>query len=242
MSRKVFFAMFVVLFVLALLPGCMPIEGGEGGSGTGFAPTEAESVLEIVLDLSGSYQGHMLGEGGQEGHAFRLAKKVIADFFQGREMSEDRIIFAQISGKGPSLLFDGTPAAFQERFPDSERLKQFLLEKTDPAGSPIHKVITESLTYLNALHRQKPDLKSCVVIFSDFEDTDPKTEQTREEMAKAFREYAKVAGDRGAVGCYWVDLAYVPGITKILQDSGLKPSKWIVENGINASPRPPQFD
>src|SRR5207244_12255015 len=126
--------------------------------------------------------------------------------------------------------------------PDPESLTQWFRSGRDRHGSPVHHVICESLSYLISMHRQSPKMKSACLIFSDFDDNYPGSDQTRQEMALAFAQYNKVAGDRGAVGCYWVDLAYVPGLTKTLQNAGFKPNKFIVESGINVSPRLPLFD
>jgi hypothetical protein len=165
---------------------------------------------------------------------------------KGRETSKDRIILAQISGKPPSLLFDGTPAKFAEQFPSPASLREFMLEKTDPNGSPVHNVINDSLTYLISLHEQAASREvkphSCILVFSDMEDNAPDTEGTRKQMGQLFKQYLKTTGGHCAVGFYWVDLAYVPGVTRMLHDTGLKPSQFIVENGINVSPRLPVFD
>jgi hypothetical protein len=103
-------------------------------------------------------------------------------------------------------------------------------------------VVTTSLEYLTFLLEAAPQSKSCVCIFTDFDDTAPDYDKTRLSMSNAFKQYHKASGGRGAVGCYWVDLKYVPGMVKLLKEAGFKPSHFVVESGINVSPRLPDLD
>lgn len=229
-SCAVLYAMFLGLI------GCQPVPEKE----IGFPGEEAELVLCCCLDITGSFERQMLGNGkGQEGKGFKTFLAVKDRYFHGRQQSKDRFIITRISGSKKALLLDAVPQSFEERFPDAASFRNFILSFPDPGGSRVYDSLInrDSLDYMILQHRDAPKLKSLLLIWSDMDDNLPDSPQSKQLLIQSLREYAQVGGSIGIYGC---EISVVPEWSRILKDVGFK--RYIVESNIRDNPKLPVFD
>ena len=125
MQRKVNWqiASWIVAVILCAT-GC---EKRRESSHTTFAHDgNAEYVLGVVIDLSGSFSDLMAEKG--QAHAFLL--QVIDAYFRDRIGSQDKLIIAQISGNERALLWEGKPLQLRRDFPTPESFRNMLRMKS----------------------------------------------------------------------------------------------------------------
>lgn len=196
-----------------------------------FEEDDAEFVLLVVLDLSGSFQ-HLMAE---DGVAYDFTLHAIDTYFRGNAGSNNQLILAQISGTGKSLLWQGTPRNLRQQFPTPKAFRDFLVSRADPAGSLVHDGVAHALRYVTG-HRSVAGgkAKSVALILSDMHDTGPDTEQSEQKLMDAFVEYMKHGG---GIGLYYVSQDRYFDWQDNFNRSGHSLS--VVEMDINGRPRLP---
>jgi hypothetical protein len=194
---------------------------------------ETEYALAILLDLSGSYADLMT----KDGKAYRFSLRV-ADKYLRRLDSSDRLIITQLSATEKALLWDGSPIALRRSFPTANAFRDFLLSKSDPAGSRVHDGIADTLDYLLASPSvASGKTRSAVFVLSDFVDTAPDSEKSKERLLKSLAAYGRAGG---TVGFYWVDQSLVLDWRRHLNDAGIQ--HFVVESEIVADPPLPNIE
>lgn len=220
-----------ILVLTMLLPGC------QQRADTDDLPVTAQDhdyVLLIAIDLSGSY-AHLVQE---QGRAYRFLQRAMARFFQNRAGANDRIVLAQLSGTVPALLWDGSPETLRAEFPSAERLNQFLVSKSHPGGSLLHRGLADTVEYaLKHPGIASGQSKTALLVLSDMDDNDADGPAQKERLLKALGEYGQKGG---VVGIYWCDVPLVAVWRQHLQAARLKSS--IVESGITPDPALPLFE
>lgn len=198
-----------------------------------FAEEGTEHVLACVLDLSGSYYGMVLGD---DGRAYQQFVRIKDAYFRDRVAGGDRMILSQISAKESAILWDGKPRAFVREFPTPQSFKEFLKQRSNPAGSRVYSSIADTVDYVVMQHENNPHLKSAVLIYSDMEDNFPDV-NSKQRLIDSLKAYGK---KQGVVGMYWVTPSLVPTWTAVLRDAGLKHYK--IEPEFRIDPALPTFD
>jgi hypothetical protein len=230
------FTVFAGLLLTLGLAGCQQAPEPD----VDFDPEAAELMLNCCLDITGSFEQQMLGSGsGQEGKAFKTFLAVKDRFFHDRQQSKDRFIITRIAGSKKALLLDTVPQSFQERFPDAEAFRKFILSTPDPGGSRVYDSLRDSIDYMIMQHRNAPKLKSMILIWSDMDDNRPDfgPEKSKQMLIESLRRYAQLGGSIGIYGC---EIGTVPEWSRILQDAGFK--RCIIEPDIRDNPKLPIFD
>ena len=194
---------------------------------------EAQYVVAVILDLSGSFASFMM-EGGK---AWSFATHVIDHFFRERLGSQDALVIAQVSATGKPLLWDGEPYRLRQSFEDAGAFHAFLRQKSDPNGSRIYEGLAAALKYVLAYPGvSNGNARSAVLILSDMYDTTG-SEEAKTALLKQLAAYGHVDG---AVGMYWVDTNLVGDWRTHLQDAGIKNA--IVTADIVDNPPLPNFE
>lgn len=182
--------------------------------------------------MSGSY-AHLMT---QDGKAYRFTLRV-ADKYLRRMDPNDRLIITQLSATEKALQWDGSPIALRRSFPTANAFRDFLLSKSDPAGSRVHDGIADTLDYLLANPRiASGKTRSAVFVLSDFLDNAPDSEKSKERLLKSLAGYGRAGG---VVGFYWVDQSLVLEWRRQLNDAGVQ--HFVVESEIVADPPLPNF-
>jgi hypothetical protein len=229
-ATAVAFALFLLLTVLT---GCQPAPENR----VGFEEDEAELMVNCLLDVTGSFEKEMLGADGRDGRAFKTFLAVRDRFFRDRRLSKDRFLVTRISGSKKALLLDAVPQSFEERFPDAESFRRFILSQPDPGGSRVYDSLRDALDYMVLQHQSSRKLKSAVLAWTDMDDNRPDGPDSKQKLVESLRGYARVGGVIGIYGC---ELASVPEWSRVLADAGFK--SYVIEPDIRENPRLPVFD
>lgn len=220
----------VVLVVVAaiLLASCQPRNESEESR---FATDDSAHRLVVIFDGSGSYADRVYGPNGC---AYQLFAKIKDTYF--RDQLDGWITLAQISAKhDTALIWQGKPRNFARAFPTPQAFKDFLKSKTDPNGSPVYSSVADSVEQLLRDLEGNAAQRSCVIIFSDFEDNDPRP-GSKERFIKCLKEYGKKGG---VIGAYWVSQQLIPELSQMLRESGVK---YKIEPDFGTEPTLPTFD
>lgn len=223
----------LLILTTVLVPACQPLPENR----LGFEPEEAELLLAICLDRSGSFEQEMIGTDGHEGKAYRTFLAVRDRFFRDRQQSKDRLILSQICGSEKAILLDAEPKSFHERFPDAAAFRTFLQSQPDPGGSRVYLSLRDTVDYLTLQHRNASKLKSMALIFTDMEDNVGDSAQSKQLLTDSLKAYAKAGGLVGIYGC---ELSTVPEWSRVLQQCGFR--DFVVESGIRENPKLPVLD
>jgi hypothetical protein len=192
---------------------------------------EGDYCVTVIVDTSGSFDQMMI-EGG---HAYRMLLAIIDKYFRERLGGNDRLVIAQISGNERALLWEGSPHNLRKDFPSPAAFSAFLRSKSIPAGSAVHKAITDSIEYV----MDKPYKKSAVLVLSDMLDT-THVDFQRKTVEKLTEKLAQYGQRGGIVALYFVDQSLVSPWKGALANAGIR--EFIVESGIVSQPRLPNFD
>ena len=203
-----------VSLCLLLVAGC---EQRRDTKSVAAAQDDAEYVIAVLVDLSGSFFDKMT-EGGQA-HDFMV--QLLDKYFRDRIGTNDQIILAQISGTPDrSLLWQGTPMELRKEFPNSRAFCDFLRSKADPRGSEVHNALAQTVEQVmsqpNVLNRKA---KSAVFAMTDMFDTGRQSLVTRRRAVKVLSEYGKLGG---VVHLYFVDQTLIPVWQRELATTGLE--------------------
>lgn len=222
--------------LLPLVCGCTPV--GTTTTAPVQAPSlgddEAENVVLIALDLSGSFQ-HMMTE---EGVGYQFATQVIDRYFRDKIGTGDRLVISQISGTQRSLLWEGRPLDLRKQFPSAEAFRQHLMSRADPGGSLVYEGLKNATSYV----LDDPSIKGgrakvSLFVLSDMLDTGPEGSQAEGYVNHALSE---IGLRGGVVGIYYVDQELVVPWRRRLQQLGLRNAR--VESEIVGMPPLPSFD
>ena len=110
MSRTLTLIATLVIVTLAALAGgtgCSP-RRSRAEEAHGFEQQRVDSILILVIDLSGSFMELFKPDGKASAHLL----EAIQNYFQARvgRSTNDRLIIAQISGAQQPIVFEGSPA------------------------------------------------------------------------------------------------------------------------------------
>ena len=221
----------VILLCLLTFAGCG--ERRESKEANLFPHSDAQYVVVIVMDLSGSFSHAM----ANEGKAHKFSVQVIDRYFRRRDALNDRIVLAQISGTEQSLMWEGTPLKLRKDFPSAESFRDFLLEKADGGGSLVDQGVANAIDYVSSHERfTSGNTKSVTLILSDMEDTggDPGSEQKLNQSLAAY------GRQNGSVGIYFCGQLGVARWKDRLAQSGIR--NYVVESEIVGEPNLPSFE
>jgi hypothetical protein len=172
------------------------------------------------------------------GKAHRFLLLLVERFFRDRIGSNDKIVIAQVSGAEKSLLWDGSPRALRQEFPNAEAFRDFLLAGSNPAGSRVHDGIADTVDYIMDYPGvANGQTKSALFVMSDMDDNFPEAEASK---ARLLRSLAVYSSRGGVVGFYWVNQTLVSVWRKGLAEAGF--GRAVVESEIAAEPLIPTFD
>jgi hypothetical protein len=159
-------------------------------------------------------------------------------FFRSRQAdSKDRFILTRISGSKRSIILDAEPQSFQERFPNPDTLRQYILSLPDPGGSRVFDSLKDSADYLVLQHKNNRKLKSVLLAWTDLDNNVSDGPNSKEQLVESLREYAHVGGH---VAFYGVLLDYVPEWSRILKDCGFK--SYVIEPDVRENFKLPVLD
>lgn len=147
--------LFILMLLILILVGC---------SGNPFPDDRAEYAISFVIDRSSSYDDYLATS------AFNHFASVKGILFQDVMGRESTIIVSQINGgQSDAILFEGSPRAFEQRFPNKDSFLKFI--KQAPAGSsPVYRACAETFERLCRRHEENPAMHSIVLIYSDMGD------------------------------------------------------------------------
>ena len=219
------------LMLALLVVGCAK---RQERTASAFEERDCEYVLAVVIDLSGSFAELMADDG--KAHDFLLY--VLDRYFRDRIGSNDRVLIAQISANGQTLLWEGTPTQLRREFPTPDRFRDFLLAKASPGGSLVHEALADTLEYVMADPSVAAGLaKPAIFVLSDMLDNGHKSPQLKNRVLTDLAKYGQLGG---VVGLYFVDERRLFAWRRILQEAGMR--ECVVESGIVSRPTLPSFE
>src|SRR5579885_1386291 len=96
------FVALLLAMLLLVTPACQPVAENQRVS---FDEDEAELIVNVCLDVTGSFEPMMFGADGQDGKAFKTFLQIHDRFFRNRRQdSKDRLILTRISGSKRAVL------------------------------------------------------------------------------------------------------------------------------------------
>lgn len=218
----------LLLLGLLLVPGCEEVD-----QSAAFQPDESGTVIMVVMDLSPSFQHHMVDDGA----AYDFVMHALHAYHDSRIGSKDRLLLAQISGTRKSVMFDGSPEELRDRYPTAEDFRRFLAEKARPNGSLVHLATAHALEYMMTLENvASRKAKSVVLVISDMEDNGPKPVESEERLMKAFTDYMHLGG---AIGLYYCDQLQMVKWRKKFRDAGF--TMYAIETDPRGKPALPKL-
>ena len=222
----------IMLLCMGALPSCEQRRAEQ----TSILPEqECEYLMAVVVDMSGSYAMQMQTDAGK---AYRFLLLLVDRFFRDRIGSNDKIVIAQVSGAEKSLLWDGSPRALRQRFPNAEKFREFLLAGSDPMGSRVHDGVADTLDYIMGYPGVvNGETKSALFVMSDMDDNFPEAERSKARLLQSLTAYSRLGG---VVGFYWVDQSLVPVWRDGLREAGS--DRAVVESEIAEEPLIPTFE
>lgn len=195
---------------------------------------DAEHVLSVVVDLSGSFEDLMAEQG--KAHAFLL--QVIDRYFRDRLGTNDRVIVAQISATERALLWEGTPVQLRREFPTPEAFRDMLRAKANPMGSRVNDAVSSTIEHVMTVPGVASGrTKSAIFVLSDMLENSPNPQESEQRLDSALATY----GRRGGVfGIYYCDQLVLPAWRQRLADAGFR--EFHVESEIVGTPTLPSFE
>jgi hypothetical protein len=234
----------LLAFVLSLAGcgGCERVD--QNGTSESRADCEApveplklakrDYILAVAADTSGSFVEEMFGSSGR---AYQFTLRAIERLFRDRAGTNDRVLLAQLSANTRALLWEGTPRSLKKRFGSSEKLKDYILQRSCPNGSCLYAGIAQVLNYILSLPGVKEgDTKVCILVLSDMDDNSPTQTEDKERMIEALKKFKDI---KGKIGFYFIDIQCLETTRQCLIDAGLDPR--YVESGIVEEPTLPSF-
>ncbi len=194
---------------------------------------DAEYLVLIALDLSGSFADKMT----REGKGYEFTMRVADRYFRNSIGTSNRIVIAQLSATDRALLWDGTPVQLRQDFATAGDFRDFLLKKSHPAGSRIYAGIADAFDYvLTDPSVMGGKTRTAVFVLSDFDDN-LSGSQGEQRLVQSLSAFAKTSG---VVGFYFLDHVRVPTWRQHLRQSGIR--QWVCESEIVAYPPLPSFE
>lgn len=221
------------LLLTILLGGCG--KHREPSQPTVLREDEKEFVLMIVFDLSGSFIQQM----AEDGEAYDFAMRVVDRYHREKVSTPDKLVLAQISGTGRSLLWEGTPLQLRRQFPTAAQFREHLIAKADPHGSFVNDGLAHAIQYVATDPRvTSGQAQVGVFVLSDMLDNGPNPEESKQRLTTALSNLGRI--DHSVVGLYYVDQLLVAEWRQQLQDAGVK--NYRVESEIVGQPNLPEFE
>jgi hypothetical protein len=199
-----------------------------------FDANEADYVLCVVVDMSGSYAEMM----AKDGRAFTFMTAVVDKFFRDQLGSNGRLIISQISGNKKSLIWEGRTLDLRRDF-TPETFRDFLIKKSDPNGSLVHESLARSLEYLMAQPAiANGKAKAALFVLSDMEHNGERTPELRDRVKNGLAKFGKLGG---IVGLYYVseENNLAEKWQTVLREAGIRDFR--VESEIVSKPSLPSF-
>ncbi|EMI55105.1 hypothetical protein [Rhodopirellula sallentina] len=218
----------VVLF-FGLFTGC---EARRQTEQTTFEAPEAEYVLAIAVDFSGSFIDKM----ANDGEAYRFTMDVIDRYMRERPSDEGRLVITQLSATDDPLLWEGPPMQLRKDFASADDFRNFVLARNDPNGSRIFEGLSSTLSYLDGHRAIRNGAKPALFVLSDMADTSDDADEQEAEISLKFKEFGQSGG---TVGMYYVHQQLLPRWQQTLAKSGMR--DYVVECDIVTRPTLPEF-
>ena len=128
-----------------------------------FPDERVEYAITFVIDRSSSYDDYLASS------AYEHVARVKQELFQDLGGRDSTILVSQINGQAETVLFEGSPQTFEERFPTKDAFLTFV--KQSPTGSsPVFQALADTLERLCRRHEQNRGMRSIVLVYSDMED------------------------------------------------------------------------
>lgn len=232
MLKRSFHRLLALVAAVAFIGGCTRYTEKDEQQ-VSLGREDAEYLIVIGLDLSGSFADRMT----RDGKGYEFTMRVADQYFRNSIGTNNRIIIAQLSATNRALLWDGTPVQLRQDFATAAEFRDFLLKKSHPAGSRVYDGIADAFDYvLSDPSVAGGKTRTAVFVLSDFDDnlSDPKGEQRLTQSLNAF------AKTNGVIGFYFLDHYRVPAWRQHLRDAGVK--QWVCESEIVAYPPLPSFE
>ncbi len=204
MNRTLLILYLVMLSLLSL--GC---EAAPPPSDSPLAGEPCDYVLLIAVDRD-----------NVEANAdvFDFILRVLDRYFHDRIGGHDQVIIAELSGNNRPLIFQGTPQALREKFPDSKAFREYLLAH-GTKGKRINTGIAEALEYLMQTYSvAKGNAESVALILSDMNDDQPGQNESDRRLMNALTTYAR----KGNLGFYFCDQIRMADIRQKMEQAGFQ--------------------
>jgi len=201
-----------------------------------FEDTKVESLLAIIVDMSGSFADSW------EGRAHRLFLNLMDKFFKEGAGAESRVVLGQLSANNRVVLFEGAPSELRGKFPTPESLNSFLRANSDPNGSPVFEATGRTLDYLNGMSGVDDSTRKLTVILSDLADSEPDPERRRTTGNAMLTSLKRYQQSGGALGLYFVAPEETSRWRVILDQANFEPGQAVIETSIRENPPLPSFD
>jgi hypothetical protein len=217
----------LIFTLLACLIGC---ERRDPTTASPFQQERYAGVLVIAIDLSGSFSEYMT----EDGRAYEIVLSAVERYFRDRIGGHDMILITQLSGNASPLLWQGTPQQLRREFPDHRAFRDYLLTRADPSASRINDGVAESL---NCALRSMAgsDATAVALILTDWEDTQPDQQASRERLTQALRAFSP----HGAIGLYFCRQHRRPDLERLMVQCGVR---HVLVEDHDRNPPLPTFD
>ncbi len=235
-NKYYYAALFIVVFMgikLIILTGCVPNNAAEREAP--FEVTELESVMAIVIDVSGSFRDKW------DADAYRMFVNLSQRFFEESAGGEARLIISQLSANKQAVLFEGHPSDLRKRFRSPEEFSQFLLDNSDPSSSRVYDATRQTIDYMNGLEGVTESTRILTVILSDLRDSESDGTirgSTGQAMLDSLSAYQQRGG---ALALYYVANEEIARWREVISRAGFEPGFYTIETEISAKPRLPDF-
>lgn len=216
-----------------VLGGCARRRNDKPTPPIGFQEDEAEMIINVAVDLSGSFEEMMV----TNGMAYQFLIELIDRYYIGRIGSKDRLILSQISGSDKPLLWEGSPFQLRLDYPTPDKFREFLLSKSDRNSSRVYESIGKSLNYMLRQPVVAHGRAQCgLFVLSDLVDSSTNKVAGEELVMKSLKRFAKVGG---IFAFYFVDQGEMPKWMDRFEAAGFH--DVILMGYVNGHPPFPEF-
>jgi hypothetical protein len=236
MSRTLTALMIALLITLTALTGCSPRRSRV--ESRGYEQQRVDSILVVVVDLSGSFVELFKPDGKATAHLL----EVIQNYFHARIGlgKNDRLIIAQISGSTQPIVFEGSPREFHEQFGSATELRKLLLSKADPSRSRVYDSISDAIEHaLDATGGvEQGHCRMNLLVLSDMDDNASASTGLQRLDANLRRFHTQYDG---VVGLHWLPPAQVRPWAERLRQLGFPATRCRVTGDTLPSAPLPNF-
>ncbi len=226
------------LLLLALICGCTRVgTDTDVDDDVGKITTEPyETVLILMYDRSGS----MVEFNKPGGKGFEVGNRLVRKFLMGRAGGNDLLVIGQLSGNKQVICWQGSPRAMREDDLTERELGDAVIRDGDNGGSRLWDGLSDVLE-LSMRDKRIWNGKTKVILaaMTDLENTLVDSYSSEKRIKDNLKAFAKGGG---AAAFYFVKLSEMPRWTKIVDDSGFRPGRFVVAHDRVPHPDMPSFE